>query len=61
MSLPAALTVERLAALLRETEQAHGAYERQLGRRDEDWPAWYAHYMLEPLQHLVAGGSATRS
>lgn len=50
MSPPAGLTVESLAALLRETEAAHGAYERQLGHRDDDWPTWYARYMLERLQ-----------
>jgi hypothetical protein len=48
------LTVEVLARLLHEAEQAHGAYERQLGRRDEDWPTWYARYMLGPLQQLLA-------
>jgi hypothetical protein len=44
------LTRERLAALLREAEQAHGEYERELGRRDEDWPAWYADYVLRALE-----------
>ena len=58
MSTPA-LTVERLAMLLREAEVAHGAYERQLGHRDEDWPTWYARHMLGPLQQLLAGGTET--
>jgi hypothetical protein len=61
MSFPAGFTVERLAALLREAEQAHGTYERQLWQRDEDWPTWYARYMLEPLQRLVVGDPATQS
>jgi hypothetical protein len=52
---PPMLTAEALARLLREAEQAHGAYERQLGHRDDDWPMWYARYMLGPLQQLVAG------
>lgn len=43
------LTVERLADLLREAERAHAAYERELGTRDEDWPAWYAQYVLQRL------------
>jgi hypothetical protein len=43
------LAVEELAALLRETEHAHGAYEKDLGRADDDWPAWYARYILEQL------------
>ncbi len=41
------LTVERLSALLRETEAAHGEYEKQLGHRDDDWPTWYARYILD--------------
>lgn len=44
------LTQETLARLLREAEQAHGAYEAQLGHRDDDWPDWYATYIVERLQ-----------
>lgn len=43
------VTAEELAALLREAERAHGEYERELGRRDDDWPAWYADYILRTL------------
>ncbi len=43
------LTAEDLALLLREAEGAHGEYERELGSRDEDWPAWYAAYILDRL------------
>jgi hypothetical protein len=43
------LTAERLAELLREAERAHGEYERELGRRDDDWPTWYARYIVERL------------
>jgi len=43
------VTREQLAELLREAEHAHGQYERELGRRDEDWPAWYAGFILERL------------
>lgn len=43
------VTVEELAELLREAERAHGEYERELGQRDEDWPSWYARYILERL------------
>jgi hypothetical protein len=46
------LTSERLAELLRAAERAHGAYEQELGARDEDWPAWYSKYILDRL----AGG-----
>lgn len=44
-----ALTVERVAELLREAERAHADYERELGARDEDWPAWYAQHVLDRL------------
>ena len=43
------VTREELAELLQETERAHGEYERELGRRDDDWPSWYARYMLDRL------------
>jgi hypothetical protein len=39
----------RLAELLREAERAHGDYEKTLGRRDDDWPDWYAAYIAERL------------
>ena len=41
------LTAEQLAALLREAERAHGKYERTLGHRDDDWPTWYATYIVK--------------
>jgi hypothetical protein len=47
---PTQLTTEQLAKLLREAERAHGEYEKELGRRDEDWPTWYADYMLKRLR-----------
>jgi hypothetical protein len=50
---PEQLTVDQLADLLREAERAHGEYEKTLGRRDEDWPAWYADYMLKRLREGV--------
>jgi hypothetical protein len=43
------LTTEDLATLLREAERAHAEYERELGSRDEDWPSWYAGYILDRL------------
>ena len=41
---------DQLAELLREAERAHGEYERELGGRDEDWPSWYADYILRRLE-----------
>jgi DNA-binding XRE family transcriptional regulator len=43
------LTQEDLAALLQAAERAHGEYERELRERDEDWPSWYAAYILDRL------------
>jgi len=38
-----------VAALLKETETAHGVYETTVlgGQYDEEWPAWYAAYLLD--------------
>ena len=36
-----------LASALRRAEAAHGVFEKELGHRDEDWPAWYAAYMVQ--------------
>ena len=49
-SMQGNLTAEQLAALLREAEKAHGEYERTLGHRDDDWPPWYAAYIVKKLQ-----------
>jgi hypothetical protein len=46
----APLTREALGELLREAERAHAEYERELGERDEDWPSWYAGYIVEKLE-----------
>jgi catechol 2,3-dioxygenase-like lactoylglutathione lyase family enzyme len=35
-----------LAGALRRAEAAHGAYEKTLGHRDAEWPAWYAAYIV---------------
>jgi catechol 2,3-dioxygenase-like lactoylglutathione lyase family enzyme len=35
-----------LASAFRRAEQAHGVHEAALGHRDEDWPEWYAAYMV---------------
>jgi catechol 2,3-dioxygenase-like lactoylglutathione lyase family enzyme len=35
-----------LASALRRAAVAHGEHERQIGRRDENWPDWYAAYIV---------------
>ena len=35
-----------LASALRRAEAAHGEHEKRTGQRDENWPGWYAEYMV---------------
>jgi catechol 2,3-dioxygenase-like lactoylglutathione lyase family enzyme len=35
-----------LASALRRAAAAHGEHEKRLGEADEDWPDWYAAYMV---------------
>ena len=35
-----------LASALRRAEAAHGQHEKHTGQRDENWPGWYAAYMV---------------
>jgi hypothetical protein len=39
-------SVGDLAQALRRAEAAHGQHEKRTGQRDENWPAWYAAYMV---------------
>ena len=43
------ITQHEIASLLDTTQAAHGAYEeRELnGVYDQEWPAWYAAYLVE--------------
>jgi hypothetical protein len=42
------LLLEKLTALLEQAASAHHVYESEelKGVRDEQWPAWYADYLL---------------
>lgn len=44
------LTKEDLEKLLRQAEKAHGEYEQKLGKRDDNWPSWYAEFIVEKLR-----------
>jgi catechol 2,3-dioxygenase-like lactoylglutathione lyase family enzyme len=35
-----------LASALRRAAAAHGEHEKRTGQRDENWPEWYAAYMV---------------
>jgi catechol 2,3-dioxygenase-like lactoylglutathione lyase family enzyme len=39
-------SVSELASALRRAEAAHGQHEKRTGQRDENWPDWYAAYMV---------------
>ncbi|MGK5741042.1 VOC family protein [Micromonospora sp. URMC 103] len=39
-------SVSDLASALRRAEAAHGEHEKRTGKPDEDWPGWYAQYMV---------------
>ena len=39
-------SVNDLASALRRAEAAHGQHEKRTGKRDENWPDWYAAYMV---------------
>ena len=39
-------SVKDLADAMRRAEAAHGEHEKRLAARDENWPAWYAEYMV---------------
>ena len=41
---------DRLRTLLRVAESAHAAYEAEQGRPDEDWPTWYAEFIVTRLR-----------
>jgi catechol 2,3-dioxygenase-like lactoylglutathione lyase family enzyme len=39
-------SVSDLSSALRRAEAAHGEHEKRTGQRDENWPDWYAKYMV---------------
>ncbi len=36
-----------LESALRRAATAHGEHEKRIGKRDEDWPTWYADYIVK--------------
>ena len=39
-------SVNDVASALRRAAAAHGEHEKRIGRRDENWPDWYASYIV---------------
>jgi hypothetical protein len=50
-------SADELAQALVRAEQAHGQYEKQLGHRDDDWPIWYARFLVEEQNEGSGAGS----
>jgi hypothetical protein len=51
------VTEDRLRTLLRVAESAHASYEAELGRADEDWPAWYAQFIVSRWREEPGGAA----
>jgi predicted enzyme related to lactoylglutathione lyase len=45
-AMPTFASTNDLASALRRAEAAHGEHEKRTGRRDADWAAWYATYIV---------------
>ena len=39
-------SAEELAEAMRRASVAHGEHEKRIGEADENWPDWYAEYMV---------------
>jgi hypothetical protein len=45
-----------LASALRRAAAAHGEHEKRSGQRDENWPEWYAAYIVAEQAGKVSKG-----
>ena len=52
---------ERINSLLEEAKTAHGDYERDVlnGVYDQDWPRWYAEFMVDKGLGSLLGRDVT--
>ncbi len=46
-----------LAAALRRAAAAHGRHEAEIGHADENWPDWYAQYMVDEQTERAGDGA----
>ena len=51
------VTEDRLRTLLRVAESAHEAYEKERGEPDDDWPTWYAAFIVARLEEEPEGAA----
>jgi hypothetical protein len=45
-----------LAEALRRAAAAHGEHEKETGKADENWPDWYAQFMVDEQNGKGGGG-----
>lgn len=45
-------SASELSAALRRAEAAHGEHEKRTGRKDANWPDWYAQYIISEQAKL---------
>lgn len=45
-----------LAEALRRAAAAHGEHEKETGKADENWPDWYAQYMVNEQESKGGSG-----
>lgn len=50
------ITPEKMTELLKEAEAAHAEFEKSLGKPDEDWPAWYAKFIVAKIREEAGDG-----
>ncbi|CAE6486969.1 hypothetical protein [Candidatus Nitrosotenuis uzonensis] len=41
------ISINELEKLLMEAEIAHKQYENEIGKKDVDWPVWFAKYIIK--------------
>jgi hypothetical protein len=46
-----------LAAALRRAAAAHGRHEAEIGHADENWPDWYAQFMVDEQTERSGDGA----
>lgn len=40
-------SILELEKLIKEVESAHLEYEEKLGKKDKDWPVWFAKFIIK--------------
>ncbi len=40
-------SIVKLEKLMKEAELEHVEYEKQLGKKDKNWPVWFAKFIIK--------------